>query len=263
MANYVSSHTGENIDAAVTWVLEDKDTALAGKAEKGDVYTKAQVNAALGAKANTYDVYTRTQVDTMLASKADKYMIVELYSDNTCEVSSRKIAQAVERDGKIVLAHMAYTDTNNYSDYLQLVRLTYMRSDSEPSLLHQRVAEFILVAPITEGSLTVDAMRVVVVRVYQDNTWRVGYQKTLLDATAFAYISEHYAPLINEKVPQSALPESALNVVEGELNNGQFYPWDGDGFSENPVSPMIGKIYVDVTANRMYRYSGGEFIRLQ
>ena len=53
------------------------DTAIAGKADADDVYTKAESDTLLGAKANSADVYTAAQTDTLLAAKADSETVTE------------------------------------------------------------------------------------------------------------------------------------------------------------------------------------------
>ena len=67
MANYVSEHTGSQIDEAVAWALNKSvalPSELAGKADVATTYTKAEVDEALTTKANVSDVYTKTQTYT-------------------------------------------------------------------------------------------------------------------------------------------------------------------------------------------------------
>ena len=300
MANYVSSHTGENIDTAIAWVLEDKDTALAGKADKGDVYTKSEtyskgeVNEALQDISATYVKVTNALIDGSLIPNSNVKAVLQTLGDkittlrnlanekepqhlvvtlgvadgqNVADYSANEIANAATN--KVVIAQVSETNRNNYNYFIPLTRVTYVQSDSLPSIQGQNVADFVLVQPgiRPNGSMTAKGITITVYRVYQDKKWEIAYNCSIAEYTDLQdlanYIENNYASLTNGRVSQSVLPESALNVVEGELNNGQFHPWDGQGIDDNPVSPMIGKIYVDVTANRMYRYSGSEFIRLQ
>lgn len=62
------------------------------------------------------------------------------------------------------------------------------------------------------------------------------------------------ASLVGGKVPVTELPESALNVIEGQLIRNSFFAWNGQAFDDEPITPMSGKIYVDMVMNRMYRY---------
>lgn len=146
MANYVSSHTGTDIDSAVSWVLESKDAALAGKADADSVYTKSEVDALIpsGMAATNVSVQ-RVQIGS--------------------------------------------TDWNPQNAQLGLAQL---------------------------------------------------------------YLGK--ASLVGGKVPVSQLPDSALTVIEGQMSRNRFFPWNGQVFDDTPVTPMSGKIYVDIIENRMYRY---------
>lgn len=69
--------TGTFVDADWTSIevlteLKNANTAINGKADSNDVYTKTEVDTALDNKANSADVYTKSQVDTSLSNKQDK-----------------------------------------------------------------------------------------------------------------------------------------------------------------------------------------------
>lgn len=58
------------------------------------------------------------------------------------------------------------------------------------------------------------------------------------------------------KVPSNQLPSYVDDVVEGYLYNGAFY---SDEQHQNLITAETGKIYVDLTSNKSYRYGGSAY----
>jgi len=58
----------------------------------------------------------------------------------------------------------------------------------------------------------------------------------------------------NGKVLSSQLPSYVDDVVEGYLQNNNFY------VNDNIITPESGKIYIDINTNKSYRWSGTKFI---
>ena len=58
------------------------------------------------------------------------------------------------------------------------------------------------------------------------------------------------------KVPLSQLPSSVTNVIEGFYNNSKFY--QDDSFTTE-ITGESGKIYVDLSTNKTYRWNGSIF----
>lgn len=66
------------------------------------------------------------------------------------------------------------------------------------------------------------------------------------------------APLdASGKVPSENLPSYVDDVIEGYYSNGTFY---SDSNNLNALAGETGKIYVDLTGNRTYRWSGSQYI---
>ena len=66
------------------------------------------------------------------------------------------------------------------------------------------------------------------------------------------------APLdASGKVPSANLPSYVDDVIEGYYSNGAFY---NEQALTTQISGETGKIYVDKTANKTYRYSGSQYI---
>lgn len=61
----------------------------------------------------------------------------------------------------------------------------------------------------------------------------------------------------NGKVPSSQLPSFVDDVVEGYLYNSKFYKESGH---TTEIAGETGKIYVDLSNNKTYRYSGSAFV---
>lgn len=61
------------------------------------------------------------------------------------------------------------------------------------------------------------------------------------------------------KVPASQLPSYVDDVIEGYYYNGQFY---SDAAHQNQITPEEGKIYVDLSTNKTYRWGGSTYAPL-
>ena len=61
------------------------------------------------------------------------------------------------------------------------------------------------------------------------------------------------------KVPSSQLPSYVDDVIEGYYYNGQFY---SDSAHQNQITPEEGKIYIDLSTNRTYRWGGSTYAQL-
>lgn len=59
------------------------------------------------------------------------------------------------------------------------------------------------------------------------------------------------------KVPESQLPSYVDDVIEGYYYNGAFY---SDSTHTTEITPETGKIYVDLTDNKTYRWSGSVYV---
>jgi hypothetical protein len=67
------------------------------------------------------------------------------------------------------------------------------------------------------------------------------------------------ADLVAGKVPSSQLPSYVDDVIEGYYNAPTFYSNAG---LTTPIVPETGKIYVDLLANKSYRWSGSVYIQI-
>lgn len=61
------------------------------------------------------------------------------------------------------------------------------------------------------------------------------------------------------KVPAAQLPSYVDDVLEGYMSGGKFYSDEG---KKNEVPLESGKIYVDLTTNKTYRYSGTQLTEI-
>ena len=61
------------------------------------------------------------------------------------------------------------------------------------------------------------------------------------------------------KVPSAQLPSYVDDVVEGYLYNGAFYE---DAAHTTQITPSTGKIYVDLTSEKAYRWSGSVYVEI-
>jgi hypothetical protein len=63
----------------------------------------------------------------------------------------------------------------------------------------------------------------------------------------------------NGKVPSSQLPSYVDDIVEGYLYNGTFYE---DAQHTTAITGETGKIYVDLSTNKTYRWSGSVYVEI-
>jgi hypothetical protein len=67
------------------------------------------------------------------------------------------------------------------------------------------------------------------------------------------------ATLVDGKVPTDQLPSYVDDVVEGYLYNGQFYK---EAAHTTVIPPEAGKIYIDKTNGKCYRWSGSAYVEI-
>ena len=68
-----------------------------------------------------------------------------------------------------------------------------------------------------------------------------------------------YAPLSSGKIPSSYLPAYVDDVVEGYLSDGKMYK---ESAHTTEITGETGKIYVDLSTNKTYRWSGSAFVEI-
>lgn len=67
------------------------------------------------------------------------------------------------------------------------------------------------------------------------------------------------ANLVGGKVPASELPSYVDDIIEGYYYNGAFYT---DSAHTTPITGETGKIYVDLSTNKQYRWSGSAYVQM-
>lgn len=72
-------------------------------------------------------------------------------------------------------------------------------------------------------------------------------------------VTDHKADLVGGKVPATQLPSYVDDVVEGYLYNGAFYE---DAEHTTEIEAEEGKIYVDLSTNETYRWSGTQYVKI-
>ena len=88
-----------------------------------------------------------------------------------------------------------------------------------------------------------------------------GTNYTIVDTDAVrkSEVGSSIATLVDGKVPASQLPSFVDDVIEGYYSNGQFYE---DEAHTSVITPEGGKIYVDVSTEKCYRYSGSAYVEI-
>jgi hypothetical protein len=61
------------------------------------------------------------------------------------------------------------------------------------------------------------------------------------------------------KIPSSQLPSAIDEIIEGYLYNGEFYE---DSEHTIPITGEVSKIYVDLSTNKTFRYSGTQYVEI-
>lgn len=81
-----------------------------------------------------------------------------------------------------------------------------------------------------------------------------AYTKSETDA-----LLDGKADLVDGKVPASELPSYVDDTVEGYYYEGAFYE---DSSHTTAITGESGKIYIDLTANKSYRWTGTVYVRI-
>ena len=61
------------------------------------------------------------------------------------------------------------------------------------------------------------------------------------------------------KIPTTQLPSAIDEIIEGYLYNGIFYE---DSAHTTPITGEVSKIYVDLSTNKTYRWSGSQYVEI-
>ena len=76
------------------------------------------------------------------------------------------------------------------------------------------------------------------------------------------------ADLVDGKIPLNEIPATLDDVLEGRYKDGKFYPAEYNPSQPdfipdvNPYTPEKGKIYIDASNNKMYRWDGTQYVEL-
>lgn len=90
-----------------------------------------------------------------------------------------------------------------------------------------------------------------------------GIDYTDIITTAHKGVASGVAELDdNGKVPSSQLPAYVDDVLEGYYNADEDKFYSVESPNENPYDEDKGKIYVDVSTNKTYRYSGSQYVEI-
>ena len=90
-----------------------------------------------------------------------------------------------------------------------------------------------------------------------------GIDYTDIITTAHKGVASGVAELDdNGKVPSSQLPAYVDDVLEGYYNADEDKFYSVESPNENPYDEDKGKIYVDVSTNKTYRYSGSTYVEI-
>ena len=81
-----------------------------------------------------------------------------------------------------------------------------------------------------------------------------NYSKTEMNS-----LLNNKADLVNGLIPENQLPSYVDDVIEGYYHNNNFYE---DSSYNNLISPEDSKIYVSLSDNKCYRYSGSVFVEI-
>lgn len=79
------------------------------------------------------------------------------------------------------------------------------------------------------------------------------------DSKLKAWLEANYPKLEDGKVVASQLPGYVDDVVEGYYSSSKFY---SDSGKTTEITGETGKIYVDLTSNKTYRYSGSAYVEI-
>lgn len=226
-------------------VKTDVDTALAGKADASHTHEQSEINGlstALAGKANASHTHAQSDITGLadaLAGKAD--------AEHGIHVISGGSAGQVLKKTSTGYAWSADNDT------------VYTHPDSHPATMITEDASHRFVTD-TEKSTWNSKANGTHTHVISD----VTNLQTKLDAkveTSKLGQANGVATLDSTgKVPSSQLPSYVDDVLEGYLYNGKFYK---ESAHTTEITGEGGKIYVDLSTNYSYRWSGTTYVKIE
>ena len=181
--------------------------------------------------------YTKTETDSKLEEKVDCKLVYstttlqELIDDlGTTKFSCYLKEQRETANHEIYYMYYTIGVTNTHDGYSQ-VEIEYTNGKSRWE-----------VADISNAATLSDLMTVAYLQPYLVSSDIVNK-----------------ANLVNGKVPSSELPSYVDDVIEGYYYNDKFY---SDSGHTTEIEGETGKIYVDLSTNESYRYSGSVYISI-
>ena len=72
--------------------------------------------------------------------------------------------------------------------------------------------------------------------------------------------THNYAPIVDGLIPSTYLPSYVDDVIEGYYNGTSFYKNKSGTTYSNQITGETGKIYTDLSTEKIYRWSGSKFV---
>jgi hypothetical protein len=231
------------------------DAITAGDIELSNYYTKSEVNTALDYKVPTTRKINGKPLNSDITLSASDVSALP----NTTEIPNALADLADDSN------HRTVTDTEKaaWNNKLDSSGLTHIYpNDSEGTVGLNIGGGVKLLSVRDEGYITLHGQGGAT-SIGIDAQSIAGIDYTNIITTAHKGVASGVAELDeNGKVIASQLPSYVDDVLEGYYNEDEDKFYSVESPNENPYDDDKGKIYVDISTNKTYRYSGTQYVEI-
>lgn len=231
----------DNINTNTTYNLTKSGSTITLRGSDGSTFNVTDSNTVYGnattSAAGLMSAADKTKLDSVAAGSNHITVDAELSSTSTNPVQNKIIKSAL--DGK---SNSSHTHDDRY--YTESEINTKLAAKANSSHTHTK-------AQITDFPTSMPASDV--------PAWAKAASKP--SYTINEVSGNLAASRISGTINAANLPSYVDDVLEGYLNDGKFYSTkDSSGAYSGEIKAEAGKIYVDLSNNKTYRWSGSAYV---
>ena len=220
---------------------------------------KSSVVAAVNElKGKTDNIGDLTQLETIV--KSSVVAAINELKGKTDEIGDLTQLQTTIKSSVVAAINELKGKTDEIGDLTQLETIV---KSSVVAAINELKGKTDEIGDLTQLQTTIKTNLVNAINEIKNGTYTKTETDTLLNGklnTSLKGVANGLAELNGSgKVPSSQLPSFVDDVIEGYYYNNKFYL---DNAHTTEITPEDGKIYVDLTSNKTYRWSGSTYIEI-
>lgn len=231
----------DNINTNTTYNLTKSGSTITLRGSDGSTFNVTDSNTVYGnattSAAGLMSAADKTKLDSVVAGSNHVTVDAELSSTSTNPVQNKVIKSAL--DGK---SNSSHTHDDRYYTESEINTKLAAKANSSHTHTKAQITDFPTSMPASDVSAWAKAA--------SKPSYTIGEVSGNLPASR-----------ISGTIAAANLPSYVDDVLEGYLNGGKFYSTkDSSGAYSGEIKAEAGKIYVDLSNNKTYRWSGSAYV---